>query len=198
MPVSHTNAKSAARSFLFCSRKGPKFFEPTSSSPSIRIVTSSGNEPVHRHPGAAGLDKRHQLALVVFRAARHDDLAAIGMGRDGRFERRPSPQIQRIDWLNIVVAIEQDMRPRSIIAVALGDDRGMPRRRANLGAEFQRRDIGGEMIGRRLAVSGKCRIGGDRFDTQQRKQPLQTVVEIGVDVVEDRLQLRCAGHLIFP
>jgi hypothetical protein len=54
------------------------------------------------------------------------------------------------------------------------------------------------MIGSRLAISGKGRIGGDRFDPQQGKQPLEAVVEIGIDAVKDRLQLRRVGHFDFP
>ena len=46
MPVSQTSAKSAFSSSLIASMNGTKFFEPTSSSPSIRIVTSTGSDPV--------------------------------------------------------------------------------------------------------------------------------------------------------
>ncbi len=46
MPVSQTRAKSAFNSSLIASINGTKFFEPTSSSPSIRIVTSTGSDPV--------------------------------------------------------------------------------------------------------------------------------------------------------
>ena len=70
MPVSQTSAKSALNSSLFASRNGTKFFEPTSSSPSISTVMSSGSDPRHLLPGAAGLDEGHQLTLVVLGAAR--------------------------------------------------------------------------------------------------------------------------------
>jgi len=46
MPVSQTSAKSASRSRLLASRNGTKFFDPTSSSPSMTMVMSTGNEPV--------------------------------------------------------------------------------------------------------------------------------------------------------
>ena len=46
MPVSQTSAKSALNSSLLASRNGTKFFEPTSSSPSIRMVMSIGSDPV--------------------------------------------------------------------------------------------------------------------------------------------------------
>ena len=62
--------------------------------------------------------------------------------------------------------------------------------RPHLGGKAERRDILGQMIGGRLAIAGKGRIGRDRLDPQQREQPLQAVVEIGIDAVEDRLKLR--------
>ena len=73
----------------------------------------------------------------------------------------------------------------------------MPRGRPHLRLEAERCDILGEMIGGRLAIAGKGRIGRDRLDPQQRKQPLEAVVEIGIDAVEDRLKL-CVGHYWFP
>src|SRR5579859_1541538 len=53
------------------------------------------------------------------------------------------------------------------------------------------------MIGGRLAIPGEGRVSRDRFDPQQREQPLQAVVEIGIDVVEDFLRLG-VGHLCVP
>jgi len=50
------------------------------------------------------------------------------------------------------------------------------------------------VTGGRLAIAGKGLIGRDRFDPQQRKQPLEAVVEIGVDAVEDRLKLWVGHH----
>ncbi len=148
-------------------------------------------------PGAAGLDKSHQLSLVVLGAARHDDFSAVGVIGDDGLERRTVPQIERIDRLHIVMTVEQDVRPAIGAAIGLvivlGDDRRMSRRRPHLGLEAERRDILGQMIGRRLAIGGEGRVGRDRLDPQQRKQPLEAVVEIGVDMIEDRLDL-CIGH----
>src|SRR6516162_1923536 len=53
------------------------------------------------------------------------------------------------------------------------------------------------MIRRRLAVLRKSRVGGDRFDAQQRKQALQAVVEIGINTIENRLKLD-VWHLHLP
>ena len=147
----------------------------------------------HLLPGAAGLDEGHQLSLVVLGAARNDDLAAIGVIGDDRLERRTVPEVQRIDRLHIVMPVKQNMRPVARVAIRFRNDRGMPCRRPHLGLEAKRRDVPGKMIGGRLAVVGKGRIGRDRLDPQQRKQPFEAVVEIGVDMIEDRLQF-CVGH----
>ena len=155
-----------------------------------------------RFPGPAGFDEGHQLALVVLGAARDDDLSSVGMGGDFRLEWRTMPEIERVDRLHVVMAVEQHVRPGAVafaVAFALGDDGGMTGRRPDLGRKAERRDIAGKMIGSRLAISGKGRIGRDRLDPQQGKQPLEGMIEIGIDAVEDRLQLRRVGHFaIFP
>src|ERR1700682_5623151 len=82
-------------------------------------------------------------------------------------------------------------------AAGFGDDGGMTGRRPDLRLKTKCRDILGKMIGRRLAISGKGRIGRDRFDPQQGKQALEAVIEIGIDAVEDRLKLRRVGHFLY-
>ena len=198
MPVSQTSAKSALEVGLVGFEERHEILR----SDFLLALDHDGDvdrqRAGHRFPGAAGLDEGHQLALVVLGAARDDDLAAVGVVGDGGLERRAMPEIERIDRLHVVVAVEQHMRPPFAAAVGLGDDGGMTGGRPDLGGKAERRDVGGEMIGRRLAVAGKGGIGRDRLDPQQRKQPLQAVVEIGVDAVEDRLKLRTLDMAIFP
>ena len=64
----------------------------------------------HRLEGAAGLDEGHGLAFVVAGAARDDDLAPAVERLDARLERRRLPQIERIDRLHVVMAVEQHAR----------------------------------------------------------------------------------------
>src|SRR3984957_5850778 len=99
------------------------------------------------------------------------------------------PEIERIDRLNIVVTVEQYMRPPVIFSPAVdsGDDRRVTGRRPDVGGETECCDIPGPLIGGPPAVSGKGRIGRDRLDPQQGKQPLEAVIEIGIDAIEDRL-----------
>jgi hypothetical protein len=59
----------------------------------------------------------------------------------------------------------------------------MARGRSHLGFETERRDIPGEVIGRSLAVAGEGCLRRNRLDAEQCEQPLEAVVEIGVDVI---------------
>src|SRR5277367_1799573 len=70
----------------------------------------------------------------------------------------------------------------------------MPVRRPDFAAQSDRGDILRKMIGSRLAFAGEGRIGRNRLDPQQRKQPLEAVVEIRVDALEDLLKLCGVGH----
>ena len=63
-----------------------------------------------RLEGAAGLDEGHGLAFVVAGAARDDDFAPAVERFDARLERRRLPQIERVDRLHVVMAVEQDAR----------------------------------------------------------------------------------------
>src|SRR5260370_19645673 len=91
----------------------------------------------HRFEGATGLDEGHQLPFVVARAAGDDGLAARSEILDARLERRGLPQIERIDRLHVVMAIEQRSRARSVAALADHDrltggppDTSLPRSRS--------------------------------------------------------------------
>src|SRR5262249_48926132 len=55
--------------------------------------------------GTAGLNEGHSLTFVVTGAARDNDLATIRQYFDARLERRRLPQIQWIDWLNVIVPV---------------------------------------------------------------------------------------------
>ena len=111
------------------------------------------------------------------------------------------PEIERIDRLHVVMSVEQHMRPAgiaiSLVGINLGNDGGMAGGRPHLRLEAERLDVPGQMMRRLLAILRKGRIGRDRLDAQELEQPRQAVVEIGIDVVEHRLQF-CIGHGEFP
>ena len=55
------------------------------------------------------------------------------------------------------------------------------------------------MVGGLLAILREGRIGRNGFDPQQREQPLEAAVEIGIDAFKDPVELRRVGHfLAFP
>src|SRR4051794_15130111 len=105
-----------------------------------------------------------------------------------RLKWRTVPELDRIDRLHIIVAVEQHMRTAA--REALADDRGMAGGWPHFSGNAEARDVPGKMLGRRLAIGREGRIGGDRLDPQQREQTLQAVVELLVDVVEHGLKLR--------
>ena len=107
------------------------------------------------------------------------------------------PQLKRVDGLHIVMAVEQHTGAAVGAAIEGGDDGRMAGGGPDLGRKAERRDVAGEMLGGRLAISGEGRVGRDRLDTQQLKQPLQAVVEIGINAVEHGRKLR-TGHFGYP
>ena len=96
---------------LVRSRNGTKFFEPTSSSPSMTMVTSTGSEPVTDFQARQAstkvinwpLSSSAPRATMILRPSAWSVTTGSNGGRCHKFER--------IDRLNIVVAIEQHMRP---------------------------------------------------------------------------------------
>ena len=132
------------------------------------------------------LDEGHHLAFVVAGAARHDDLAAVRQRRDARRERRRLPQVERIDRLHVVVAVEQNARSLAVAcAPPLPTTIGWPAVGRTLVSKPMPVEILGHEVGGRLALILVGRIGRDRLDLQELEQPCETVVELGVDLVED-------------
>ena len=120
---------SARSSSAWAFRNGGRLTPPDSSSPSSRIETGIGQPAGDGLPGPAGLDEGHQLALVVGGAARADRARAVRARLDGRLEGVVVPELERIDRLHVVVAIEQRRRTRRA-AVMADDDRDGPAWRA--------------------------------------------------------------------
>jgi hypothetical protein len=150
-----------------------------------------------RLEGAAGLDEGHRLAFVVAGAARDNDLAAAGQRFDARFERRRLPLVQRIDRLDVIMAIKQHARPGS--AVRFADHHRMALGWADIGGKTDAAQVGGDVLGGGPALFLVGRVGGDRGDAQQREQTLNALVDIAVDAAQDRVEcahegLLSAGH----
>jgi hypothetical protein len=148
-----------------------------------------------RDPGAGRLDEGHQLALVVGSTPRDDDLAAVLAGDDARLERVAFPQIERVDRLHVVMAVEQHMRAGLVRVGLVADDHRMAvgvadaRRNAELG-QLARQPVGGG-----AAVALERGVRGDALDLQKVEQAGQRGVEIGVDTRQDPVEM---GHETAP
>jgi hypothetical protein len=112
------------------------------------------------------------LPLVVDGTAGEEFLAA-----DRGLERRPLPQLLRVDRLHVVVAVEHDGRGAVVPAGPLGEHR----RQAGRLPDLHRREAGpaqraGEPLGAAAHIRMVLGLGGYRRDAQ----PL---VEVGVQPV---------------
>ena len=98
-----------------------------------------------RLEGAAGLDEGHGLAFVVAGAARDDDLAAARQRLDARLERRGLPLVERIDRLDVIMAIKQHARAGN--AVGFAHHHRMALGRADIGGKTDAAQVGGDVLG---------------------------------------------------
>lgn len=139
-------------------------------------------------PGAARLDEGQELALVVGGAAGNDVGLAIGLRHELRLERVGVPQTTRIDGLDVVMAVEQHMRPLPRAVVA--DHHRVARGRTHRGVKAEFAEFFLQPFGGALAVRGMRRIGRDRWNTDQVEQARKACVDIGVDIGEHLVEMR--------
>ena len=132
-------------------------------------------------PGAAGFDKGHQLAFVIGGSAAADDLA-LGRVFQCRVERVAVPQVERIDRLDVVVAVKQKMR-RAVADVA--DNHRVAGCFVGLGGNTQCGQVVDQPVGGFLAIVGIGWIGRNRRDAQKAEQALDGCVEVGVEAGEN-------------
>ena len=127
MLVSQTSARSCLNSSALSLTKPNRCFEPHSSSPSIIMVIGSGSAPV------TALKARQASTKVITwplssQAPRATMILRPSGSVDARLERRRLPQVERIDRLHVVMAVEQDARRLAVAvrAVALPTTIGWP------------------------------------------------------------------------
>ena len=137
--------------------------------------------------GAAGLEKGHELAFVVAGASRHD-LFAVRPGLELRLERRVSPEIQRIDRLHVIVAIEQDVRRLAASGLDAADNHRTAGGRMLGRLESKIAELRDQPIRGPLAIGEMRGNGGNRGDREKSEQPLErrrlTGVDSGKNVVD--------------
>ncbi len=143
---------------------------------------------MHCLVGAAGFDKGHQLALIIGSTATGENLAAVANILDCRGKRVVLPQFQWIDRLNVIMPVEQDMRGTSTRAFVMGNNHRVPRRVTHASLETDRFQIGDQPLGSLAAFGLESWIGRDGLDFQQVEKPLQAVVKVGINRVQNRFE----------
>ena len=109
--------------------------------------------------GAARLDKGHHLALVVTGSTRDDHLAAVRSRDEARCKRRCLPQFERIDRLNVIVAVEQKARLAAAGTAGLAHHDRISIRRSDAGLETNTGEILRNVLCRIQALCLVGRIG---------------------------------------
>ena len=118
-PVSLMIATSAATRSRFASSHASRCVELDSSSPSNTYLRLTGKRPRVARTAAADITMGVDLALVVGRAPRASIRPSTTTGSNGR--RRP--QVERIDGLDVVVAVDEDRRSAGSVEPVGVDDR---------------------------------------------------------------------------
>ena len=134
--------------------------------------------------GAGSLHEGHQLALVVRRTARDDDLAAVFPGLDDRIEGIAVPELQRVDRLDIIMAIEQHMRSR-LAGLAMANDHRVAGGVAHGGLDPDAGQLAGQPVRGFTAGRLEGGVSGNAFDLEKVEQALEALVEIGIDACQD-------------
>ncbi len=180
MLVSQTSMRSAFNSLPLAARKAGSEVEPDSSSPSNKMVMLQGRPPLARKARQASTSVM-SWPLSSAAPARHDLRTAGFDLNEARRERIGLPEVERIDRLHVIMAIDQHTRRVGARGLGLGDDHrmalGRPRRRLETEAlQLRHQPVGGAgAIGR---VGG---IGGDGAKAQQVEQAVQRALAVGVE-----------------
>lgn len=91
---------------------------------------------------------------------------------DLRFERRRGPQVQRIDRLDIVVAVDDHRLAAGLVLVLRGDNR-MAVGRVELRGEAHAGEFRHQPLGAGFDIAGMPRVGGNAGETQEGEQILK-------------------------
>jgi len=134
--------------------------------------------------GAAGLEEGQQLSLVVRCAPARDDLAAAFELLDRWFEGVVFPEIERIDRLDVVMAVEKGMRGVWCGAGVVGDDHRVAGGVANGRLEAEFAQFLDQPFGSLAAFRLEGRIGRYRLDSDEIEKPVEALGKRLVGVVE--------------
>jgi len=129
------------------------------------------------------------LTLVVRRAARND--AAVV---DGGLEGRGRPEVERIDGLHVVVAVDEGRRAVAVAAIAAGDDRVA----AGLGClrvvDAETPQLADDPVGGGTTVAGMFGQRRDARDPEQLLVPPHPVVGVAGEEALEGLVVAARGR----
>ena len=129
------------------------------------------------HQVLKGLDVHEQLALVVVGPAAPD-----GPVVDLRVEGIVVPFVQRLHWLDVVVAVDQHGTGLRVDDLLAEDDRmaGGLADAGFVGARFEQQV--GEGLGAEIHICLVFGLGADGWDAQERKQLFEEALPVLLDV----------------
>src|SRR5262249_44054876 len=108
---------------------------------------------------------------------------------------RRLPKIERIDGLHVVMAVEEDARGLAVgLRTPLAHNDRMTVGRPDAGLKTDAGQVLGHVFGGGLTLLPVGRIGRDRLDAQELEQPLEALIEIGVDFLQDGGKGMRGGH----
>ena len=139
--------------------------------------------------GAAGLDKGHQLALIIGRTA-PDNLLAGGQVCQRRLEGGRGPQFQRVCGLHVIMAIKEHMRHVAPLGLGMGEHHGPARRRAHGGGEADAIQLIHQPLRRFVTFARIGRVGRYGGNTHQLEQTCQRIGLIGINSGQNMINLR--------
>ncbi len=129
-------------------------------------------------------DVHQALALVVDRAATVQLAVA-----HRRVERRRRPQLERVDRLHVVMAVDQHRR-RAGCAEPLAVCHGVPGGLEHLGGEPRSLHAGHRVFGGGPHVGGVIRLRGDRLDGDPGFQLGEIALAVGANVIDEGIGVR--------
>ncbi len=133
-------------------------------------------------------DVGEDLPFVIAGAPRGDDAVF-----DAGVERRPMPEIKRIDRLHVVMAVDQDRGPAFLFR-PVRDDNGMSRRGILRGVESDRLQFGDKPLGAAEDLVLVFRIGRDTAEAEK----IEKLVERGVGGHDEFPFLAASGEDSLP
>ncbi len=161
----------------------------------VLLVTLEEEAEVERQParatqpGLGRLEVHEELALVIARSARIQDVVLVA-----RLERRPYPLVQRVGRLDVVVAVDERGRGVGTGVQPIG---GHDRVAAGIGdGDVLGADAGqlvGDPLRRPSHVVTTGRIGTDRGDAQELVEAGEVLVGVLAQVGEGGVNAAFSG-----